>query len=179
MSEADPKVAEETLPPHQYAARRDWGEWRIEEAAAELVAVVDSTAARLARLDSPAATASPAPDKWSIKEIIGHLIDSAANNHQRFVRGQYEDPLVLPGYAQDFWVRAQGYADAPWPELAAFWRLYNRHLAGIIRRIPPDRLEVECRIGPNTAEPLGFIVEDYVAHLKHHVRQIERLIPIV
>jgi len=179
MNDSDPKEAEDTLPPLHYAARRESGEWRVEEAAAELVEVVDSTTSRLARLDSSATAASPASGKWSVKEIIGHLIDSAVNNHQRFVRGQYEDPLVLPGYAQDFWVRAQGYADAPWPELAEFWRLYNHHLAGVIRRIPPDKLEVECRIGPNTAEPLGFIVEDYVAHLKHHVLQIEQLISIV
>ena len=179
MNDSDPKKAEETLPALHYAARREPGEWRVEEAAADLVEVVDSTTSRLSRLDSSAAAASPAPGKWSVKEIIGHLIDSAANNHHRFVRAQYEDPLVLPGYAQDFWVRAQGYAHAPWAELVEFWRLYNHHLAGVIRRIPADRLDVECRIGTYDAEPLGFVVEDYVAHLKHHVRQIERLIPAV
>lgn len=177
MSDSDPKRAEETLPHLHYAERRAPGPWRVQEAAAELVEVVDSTAARLARLAPPAAAASPAPGKWSVKEIIGHLIDSAANNHQRFVRAQYEDPLVLPGYAQDFWVRAQGYADAPWPEIAEFWRVYNHHLARVISRIPSDRLDTECRIGQYDAEALGFVVEDYVAHLKHHVRQIERLIP--
>lgn len=176
MPPSNPGAAEAALPSKHYAALRDSGEWRIEEAAEELLQAVESTAARLARVDAAAAAERPAPDKWCIKEIVGHLIDSAANNHQRFVRGQYGGALVLPGYAQDFWVDAQGYVVSPWPELVDFWRLYNRHLARVMRRLPRADLDVECHIGPYAPVPLGFIVEDYVAHLKHHILQIDKLL---
>ena len=83
---------------------------------------------------------------------------------------------MLPGYAQDFWVDVQGYVDAPWPELVEYWRLYNRHIARIITRIPRDMLDLECRIGPYDPAPLGFLIEDYVAHLKHHLAQVEQLL---
>jgi hypothetical protein len=172
----NPASAEATLPSRFYAAPRESGGWKIGESADELVRVVDSTAVRLVDVSSSAAAAKPAPGKWSVKEIIGHLIDSAANNHQRFVRAQYGDVLVAPGYAQDFWVQVQGYAEAPWPEIVEFWRLFNRHLARVMRRVPPEMLEVECRIGPYDPVPLGFVIEDYVAHLKHHLEQVEQLI---
>lgn len=176
MHTSKPAAAEAALPPRNYAEPRESGGWRIHAAAKELVTVVDSTFERLVAVEASAAAAKPAPDKWSIQEIIGHLIDSAANNHQRFVRAQYGDPLVLPGYAQDFWVEVQGYSESPWPELAEYWRLYNRHLAHVMKRVPEEALEVECRIGPYDPAPLGFVIEDYVAHLKHHVAQIHRLL---
>ena len=176
MDATNPIAAEASLPSHNYAERRESGGWRIREAADELVRVVDSTASRLSEIDAISAATKPAPEKWSIKEIIGHLIDSAANNHQRFVRAQYGEPLVLPGYAQDFWVLAQGYSESPWPELVDYWRLYNRHLARVMKRVPSEVLSVECRIGPYEPVPLGFLMEDYVAHLKHHLAQVDALL---
>jgi hypothetical protein len=74
-----------------------------------------------------AARAPYAPGKWSTKEVVGHLIDSAANNHQRFVRAQWTDDLLCPTYAQDEWVRTQRYQEAPWPDLVELFRTYNRH----------------------------------------------------
>jgi hypothetical protein len=101
------------------------------------------------------------------------LIDSAANNHQRFVRAQYVDDLTLPGYQQDDWVRLQDYQGASWNELVEFWRLYNRRLAYVIRRIPEARLEVRCQIGSGEPVTLRYLVEDYLVHLRHHLAQIE------
>ena len=111
-----------------------------EELAAELASVLEEAAPRLAALDEAGAARRPRPGKWSPKEILGHLIDSAANNHPRFVRAQLEDHLEFDGYAQDDWVNAQRYAQADWTELIVLWRAYNRHLARVISAIPRETL---------------------------------------
>ena len=108
---------------------------------------------------------------WGI-EILGHLIDSATNNHHWFVRALQVEGLVFPPYEQEDWVRLQDYNSTAWESLVELWRLYNYHLAHVIRRIPGDRLEVVCRIGPHEPVTLGYLVEDYVVHLKHHLRQL-------
>ncbi|MEE8585886.1 MAG: DinB family protein [Acidobacteriota bacterium] len=147
----------------------------VETVAAELIEVVEATASELRSLDENLVRARPAPGKWSIQEIVGHLMDSAVNNHHRFVRAQETDPLVFPGYEQDNWVNAQGYNHSSWRELVELWRLYNGHLAQLMRRIPQQKLAVECRIGPYDPVTLEFLVEDYLAHLKHHLQQVENI----
>jgi len=112
----------------------------------------------------------PAPDKWSKKEILGHLIDSATNNHQRFVRGQFElNPEI--GYHTDNWVRFNYYQDMEIQQMISFWAIYNRQLLELIKRIPVEHITREVRIG-NNLQPLGFLVADYVEHLEHHLKQI-------
>lgn len=149
----------------------------LESVAAELRRIVESTTDRFRHLSPEEARARIDPAKWSIQEILGHLIDSAANNHQRFVRALKADSLVFPKYEQDHWVQAQAYNELVWSELVELWRLYNRHLAGIIGRIPASRLAVECRIGEYPSVSLKFLTEDYIDHLKHHLGQIDRLWP--
>jgi hypothetical protein len=144
---------------------------------------VEEAAARLLSMSEDEAAARRAEGKWSAKEVVGHLIDSAANNHQRFVRAQFQETLVFPGYAQEDWVRAQGYADEPWPLLVNLWKSYNLHLAHVIGRAPAgERLRVraqhnlhEIGFAPVSAdEPatLEHLMRDYVGHLKNHLRQI-------
>jgi hypothetical protein len=113
------------------------------------------------------------PDKWSRKQILGHLIDSAANNHHRFIRLQAQPELHFPGYQQNDWVRLNHYAARPWRELVTLWAAYNRHLAEVIEQIAPETLGHvwEWEEGRYTLE---FVATDYVAHLRHHVEQIER-----
>jgi len=114
-----------------------------------------------------------APGKWSAKETLGHLIDSAANNHQRFVRVQFTDGLRMPGYEQANWVRVQQYASTQWEELVALWRCYNHHLARVVAAIPPAALAHRVTIGDDTqAVPLELVARDYVDHLLHHLAQI-------
>ena len=98
----------------------------------DLRAVVLRAAAHLRTISDADASKRPAPGRWSAKEIIGHLIDSAANNHGRFVRAQLEADLVSAGYAQDDWVRIQAYQNASWLGLLDLWSAYNLHLAHVM-----------------------------------------------
>ena len=117
------------------------------------------------------ASKKPAPHKWSKKEILGHLIDSAANNHQRFVRLQLEPDIALPGYEQDGWVRVNAYQAARWADVIALWASYNRHLAAVIESIDEQSLGHIWR-SPEGDVTLEHIATDYVRHMKHHLRQI-------
>jgi hypothetical protein len=142
----------------------------------DLVATVEAAAKEFRSLGATVVSHRPAPDRWTIKEVVGHLIDSAANNHQRFVRAQLVEALVFPKYEQNEWVRCQAYDEIAWPDLVEFWRRYNQHLAHVIRRIPPSALPRSCTIGDYAPVTLGFLVEDYLVHLKHHLAKIsERL----
>ena len=94
------------------------------------------------------------------------------NNHHRFVRAQQVQELTFPAYEQDHWVSAQGYAERPWEELIDLWRLYNRHLAHVISMIPKEQLAVVCVIGTNEPVSLGYLVEDYLLHLRHHLQEL-------
>jgi DinB superfamily len=144
----------------------------VQSVADELVLIVDAAGIELRTISEAAAAVKRAPNAWSIKEIVGHLIDSAANNHQRFVRAQLVDELSLPGYEQDAWVSVQDHQGRPWLELVELWALCNRHLSHIVRRIPDRALSVPCRIGSGDPVTLEFLVNDYVRHMKHHLVQI-------
>jgi hypothetical protein len=144
----------------------------VERAGPRLLAVSDADSAR-----------RPAPGKWSPREIVGHLIDSASNNHQRFVRAQFQDDLVFPGYDQDAWVRTQHYQERPWPDLVALWRTFNLHIAHVIETTPADaRLRPRARhnldvlawqpVAADADTTLDYFMTDYVGHLKHHLRQL-------
>jgi hypothetical protein len=146
----------------------------IESLANELTRVVDLAAQQLRAIDDDAAGLKPKPDVWSVKQILGHLIDSAANNHQRFVRAQLASELTFPDYEQNGWVRSQDYQARPWRHLIDFWVLYNQHLAHVISRIPDGAAAVPCRIGTSDAVTLRALAEHYVAHLRHHLDQIQQ-----
>ena len=138
----------------------------------DLRRAVDEAAAQFAQLNDAETSAPLAADKWSRKQLLGHLIDSAANNHQRFIRAQLDGPHAFPGYEQEVWVERNGYTEATWSDLVALWQAYNRHLLRVIARIPQDKLDVTCTVGDNPPMTLGFIAEDYVRHLKHHLQQL-------
>lgn len=112
------------------------------------------------------------PGKWSPKEELGHLIDSATNNHIRFVRGATEPEFRGAGYRQDDWVRLHGYGSMRWEQIVDFWYRYNVFLAGLLERIPEDQLETLCFIGTSPAVTLRFVIEDYILHMQHHIDQL-------
>lgn len=107
--------------------------------------------------------------KWSPREELGHLIDSAANNHQRFVRAASEPEHRGPGYAQDEWVRIHRYHDMAWTDIVEFWYDYNRLLVRVIEVIPPSSLDHLCRVSDYAPMSLAVLIEDYVVHMQHHI----------
>jgi hypothetical protein len=114
------------------------------------------------------------PDKWSKKEILGHLIDSAQNNIQRFVRGQYEhNPRIV--YAQNEWVRLQHYQTYPSNELVQLWVSLNKHICLLLSGMSSTRYNLTVDTGKEAVElhTLQFLADDYVDHLLHHVKQIK------
>jgi hypothetical protein len=115
---------------------------------------------------------------WTRKQIVGHLCDSAANNRQRFVRASIDGKYAGPGYAQDAWVNAHGYAGMEWQTLLHWWQVEHEILAAVVERIPAARLEVMCTVGDNAPVTLRFLIEDYIAHQKHHLQQIEVPAPV-
>ena len=133
---------------------------------------IDAALPRLRATDDRVATAARAPGKWVRQEILGHLIDSAANNHQRFVRAQYDDPYVGPSYDQLAWVAANAYLQRPWSELVELWAAMNRHLAHVIESARREKLGTTCVIGQNAPATLEWVMRDYVRHLRHHLDQI-------
>lgn len=138
----------------------------------ELRTEIDSTLLRLRKLTETDAARDRGAGKWVKKEILGHLIDSAANNQQRFVRAQFEDPFVGPGYDQDVWVALHRYGQRPWTELLDIWTAMNRQVAHAIESVPENRLQTRCIIGKNEPATLEWWIRDYLVHMRHHLAQI-------
>ena len=126
----------------------------------------------LENIGDEAASVKPLPNKWSKKEILGHLIDSASNNHQKFVRTIAEKHIDFAGYRQNQWIDSQKYNSADWQMLIGFWAFYNEHLAHVIENVDAGALANEITIDGARTFTLEFMIKDYVEHLKHHLSQI-------
>ena len=142
-----------------------------------------SAKARLNDIPEAQSRQKSSPDDWSPAEVLGHLIDSAANNHQRLVRAQFTDDLVFSGYEQNQWVNSQKYSDESWSDVIQLWSAYNLHLLHVASVIPEDVL-TKAR-SPHTLDQIAFnlvekndpatleyLIRDYVDHLRHHLKQI-------
>ena len=136
-----------------------------------LAQAVESALPKLNAISEAEASVKPAPGKWSKKEILGHLIDSASNNHQRFIRLQAAPEVTLPGYEQDDWVLLNAYQKRPWADLISLWAAYNLHLATVIQGMDDSALNHVWH-HPKADYTLAFVAEDYVTHQLHHLRQI-------
>src|SRR2546423_6414089 len=144
---------------------------------------IELGAARLLEIPEKQSAIPRSEDKWSPKEIIGHLIDSASNNHQRFVRAQFTDELIFAGYEQEGWVRVQNYQGEGWTELVQLWKLYNQHIIHLVSLIPEEtRTKLRNKhnlhqiasdtISENEPVTLDFFIRDYLDHMKKHLEQI-------
>lgn len=151
-------------------------------AAVRLKTTVDEAVKKLLAFSDEEAARVPSPGKWSKKEIVGHLIDSAAVNHARFVKAQSSNDLVCDGYEQDDWVRLQRYRERSWDELVKLWQVYNHHLAWVmaaadesVRTRPRIRHSLDSIafkiVASDQPTTLEYLMSDYVDHLEHHMRQ--------
>ncbi|NJM26271.1 MAG: DinB family protein [Bacteroidia bacterium] len=142
--------------------------------AADIEATVISFADYFRGLDESVVSHKSEPGKWSKKEILGHLVDSAQNNLQRFVRGQYE---LLPKivYAQDEWVSLQHYQQYATPDLVDLWVAINKHLCHVLRSLPAGSYTRHVDTGKGTVavHTLQFLADDYLVHLRHHLDKIK------
>ncbi len=109
---------------------------------------------------------------WTRKQIVGHLLDSAANNRQRFVRATIDGAYSGPGYAQDDWVAVHGYAHLSWKTLVEWWNVEHDILMALVERIPEERLKAMCTVGNEAPVTLRYLIEDYTRHQFHHFEQI-------
>ena len=155
--------------------------------AARLRAAIDEGAALFDGVSDGRTTWRPAPDRWSAREVIGHLIDSACNNQRRFIVNQGMDRLSVGPYDQELWVARSHHAETPAPVLVATWRAYNGQVARVIEHIPDEVLARPrgsiadysfpyLPYQPSAAATLRDLVEDYVGHIHHHLAQIRGLL---
>ncbi len=149
----------------------------------ELQKTVESATPSLLSLSERQVAFRPGEGQWSAKQVLGHLIDSAANNHHRFIEAQLRDDLVYPEYDQERWVEVQNYQTAPWMDLITLWKAYNLHLAHVAGGLSEATLQRPRhphsldRMGWKMADPviLEDLLRHYLDHLQGHLRQIEVL----
>ena len=155
----------------------------MDKSAQILIEIVKNISPVLKEISDEVASQKPQPNKWSKKEILGHLIDSATNNHRRFVTANFKDDLIFEGYKQEEWVSTQNYQNRNWESLIDFWALFNFHISEVINQIPN---EVKNRVFTNHSfdqmawqtvpksnpSSLDYFIKDYVGHLEHHIKQI-------
>jgi len=144
----------------------------LDELSKELTRLVAEVAIQFQAIAPSAWISSRGEGAWTRLEILGHLLDSASNNHQRFARAIAEGSLIWPGYDQNAMVRVHRYRDAEPAELIELWRSYNLFLARLIGLTPAGRADALCTIGGDAPVTLAFLMTDYVRHMEHHLRQI-------
>jgi hypothetical protein len=144
---------------------------------------IDSASQQLLQISEAQSEQPRSEEGWSSKQIIGHLIDSATNNHARFVLAQLKEDLLFPGYEQNGWVQVQKYQSASWARLIDLWRAYNLHLLHVMSCTPKEKLSNRCTqhslqtiafqtVSEKEPVTLEYLMTDYIVHLKHHLSQI-------
>ena len=144
----------------------------MKEISAKLKSIISTSLPELRKMNDETTSVKKTQDQWSKKEILGHLIDSCSNNHQRIARALHNVADQFPLYNQNEWVRVQKYNEMRWNDLLEFWAAYNNHLSIIIEKIPDSAGSAPCNIGQEEPATLEFVVTDYIRHLQHHLGQI-------
>jgi hypothetical protein len=158
----------------------------MNDLASELNYTLESAEKKLRTINEKHSAKKSSPEKWSLKEILGHLIDSSVNNMIRFVNGQYKSDLVFSGYDQNKWVEAQNYQNAEWNFLINLWKANNLQLVRLIGSTPDDVLKKSTinhnydqiawkELSKNDSATLEYLINDYIGHMKHHLNQIFKI----
>ena len=135
----------------------------------ELERIIREYSPRLKQLKEPGCSFKPSSSKWSGKEYLGHLIDSAQNNIRRFVVAQYENaPHII--YRQEQWVAAANYQQYPVSDLVDLWILINKHMAIILKNLPDEMYQREVRT--EDLHTIQWLAADYNKHLLHHLHGV-------
>ena len=134
--------------------------------------IVQHVPSRLESLSKNSLEKRSTPSAWSPKEELGHLLDSAANNHQRIVRAQFENGLVMPGYEQNRWVSVHSYQHRDWVVLIAVWQAFNRQLLAAAESAPESAWSHTLTVAESGPLTLEFVFDDYLAHMLHHLQHI-------
>lgn len=146
----------------------------MEKTIKELQQIIDTFSQKISAIPEAEFSAKYAPNKWSKKEVLGHLTDSAQNNLRRFICGQYETTPPKIVYEQDFWVQANGYQEKRSSDVILLWRLVNDQICSVLQAMPASNYNRMCDTSKQTEQfhSLQWLAEDYVKHLKHHLNQI-------
>jgi hypothetical protein len=142
------------------------------QALQSLRSMLETLPTRLAALPADVVSSKP-PASWSVKEELGHLLDSATNNHQRIVRAQLEENPAMPGYDGDRWVELHAYRSRDWRELIGLWEALNRQLLAAAEAAPDSAWSRTCTIGSSAPLTLQFVFEDYLNHMRHHLEHMK------
>ncbi len=143
-----------------------------QEIAARFHEAVATAAGQLREITEETASQPSRPGGWLKKQELGHLLDSAQNNHQRIAIAALEARYEGPTYAQNAWVDLHGYAEMPWAQLLRHWEERNWMLGRLIARIPGERLSAPIMLGGGAPMTLEAWIDDYIQHLQHHVSTI-------
>jgi hypothetical protein len=145
----------------------------MQQTVKELQSIVQQFSSRLNLLSEEEFSMKPSPSKWSKKEIIGHLIDSAHNNLRRFIVGQYDDTPVIV-YDQDFWNKANDYQQMNKDEIIALWKLMNNRVGAVLLAMPASAMSRQLNTSKDSIQvhTLEWLAVDYVKHMKHHLNQV-------
>ncbi len=134
--------------------------------------LIERVPGRLEKLSKEKVERKPTPSTWSPKEELGHLLDSAANNHQRIVRAQLENSPAMPGYDQNGWVTVHAYQRRDWKEMMEMWQALNRQLLAAAEAVPESAWSKTLTVAGSEPLTLQFVFDDYVAHMLHHLQHI-------
>jgi hypothetical protein len=148
-----------------------------------LIQIISSASEAIDSMSESEMDLKPNPDKWSKKEILGHLIDSTFNNHRRFLKAQSQDNLIFCGYDQELWVKKNNYQERDKEEILITWEIVNNHMDHMLRSIPESTMTQKTSnhnfheicmkpLQKGESSSLSYLLWDYVYHMEHHLSQI-------
>ncbi|HEX2945163.1 MAG TPA: DinB family protein [Clostridia bacterium] len=147
----------------------------------ELIRLIDEWEPKLMRLQEDILTKRRNTQNRTIKQIVGHMIDSASNNTHRIIHLQYQaSPLIFPDYASlgnnDRWIAIQNYQDEKWHDIVQLWKYSNIHIVHVINNVSIEKLDNVWISALNNAIPLKAMIIDYLRHFRLHLSEIDDLI---